>query len=281
MIVALCSDKGAPGVSTLAAALALRWPGPRILLEADPSGGDAVLRMHRPRSQSLDLEPSILSLAGQVRTGARVQDLTRFAQVSSLGLPVVPGPLQAEDWAAMAHLWPQVSAQVEDWDGTVFADLGRLHPDSPGLALALRADVVLVLTNPSAESYFHVRRRTEVLSTVLGGRPGRNPVGVVVRTTRRERSALGDVAQMLRATGSPVPVVGALADDPSGVGLLGAGADTARLRRSALMRSVADLIGSMRRTWGIGDVGLDGPARSGSRRVPHGGPDTAASWSAR
>lgn len=39
MIVTVCADKGSPGVSTTAAALGMVWPGERVVLEADPSGG--------------------------------------------------------------------------------------------------------------------------------------------------------------------------------------------------------------------------------------------------
>ena len=42
MIVTVCADKGSPGVSWTATVLGMVWPGERVLLEADPSGGDAV-----------------------------------------------------------------------------------------------------------------------------------------------------------------------------------------------------------------------------------------------
>ena len=48
MIVTLCSDKGSPGVTTLAVALGLVWPVQRLVLEADPAGGDLAFRMRQP-----------------------------------------------------------------------------------------------------------------------------------------------------------------------------------------------------------------------------------------
>ena len=42
MLIALCSAKGAPGVTTSALALALSWPRPVILAELDPAGGDVL-----------------------------------------------------------------------------------------------------------------------------------------------------------------------------------------------------------------------------------------------
>ena len=47
MIVTVCSDKGSPGVTTLAVAIGLVWPVPRLVLEADPAGGDLAFRMRR------------------------------------------------------------------------------------------------------------------------------------------------------------------------------------------------------------------------------------------
>ena len=40
VIVSVCSDKGSPGVSTLATVLGLVWPGQRVVVEADTAGGD-------------------------------------------------------------------------------------------------------------------------------------------------------------------------------------------------------------------------------------------------
>ena len=42
MLIALCSAKGAPGVTTSGLALALSWPRPVVLAELDPAGGDVL-----------------------------------------------------------------------------------------------------------------------------------------------------------------------------------------------------------------------------------------------
>ena len=46
MLIAVCSLKSSPGVTTLAVALGARWPGPEvpIVVEADPAGGDLLTR---------------------------------------------------------------------------------------------------------------------------------------------------------------------------------------------------------------------------------------------
>ena len=45
VIVSVCSDKGSPGVTTLATVLGLVWPGRRAVVEADTAGSDLSFRL--------------------------------------------------------------------------------------------------------------------------------------------------------------------------------------------------------------------------------------------
>jgi len=245
MIVAVCSAKGSPGVTTVATVLTLGWAGERILLEADPSGGDLSLRMHAPGTQYLAREPTILTLAMAVRSGARGDGLPGYAQATSLGIAVIPGPPVMEAWTPMLPLWEQVAGRIREWPGTVIADMGRLQPGHPGWALVEAADVVLLVTTTSVEALFHAREHARELERVLGSRTRRDRVAVVVRRGIKDKGALGEVSQVLQQM---VPVVGGIADDPRGVALLGGG-DSAHLRRSVLMRSGVNLIGRIQRSW--------------------------------
>ncbi|MCB0909871.1 MAG: hypothetical protein KDB63_22470, partial [Nocardioidaceae bacterium] len=42
-VVALASASGSPGVTTTSLGLALAWPRPVLLVEADPTGGSGIL----------------------------------------------------------------------------------------------------------------------------------------------------------------------------------------------------------------------------------------------
>jgi hypothetical protein len=90
----------------------------------------------------------------------------------------------------------------------------------------------------------------------------RTPVGVVIRAGRKQQSdAIREVTRVLQAVGSPVPVAGWVADDPVGVAALAKGSDGFTLRRTALMRSVADLRDRLHRTWELPTPGpTDSPA---------------------
>jgi MinD-like ATPase involved in chromosome partitioning or flagellar assembly len=59
MLLAVCSLKGSPGVTTLATALGARWPAGEtpILVEADPAGGDLMARFR------LNDAPGLVTLA--------------------------------------------------------------------------------------------------------------------------------------------------------------------------------------------------------------------------
>ncbi len=47
-LIALCADKGRPGVTTAALALAALWPRRAAVAELDQAGGDLVMRLTNP-----------------------------------------------------------------------------------------------------------------------------------------------------------------------------------------------------------------------------------------
>ena len=70
MFVALCGDKGSPGVTTTALALASAWAGHAVVVEADPAGGDLAIRLH-PEGSALPETPTVLSVATAARGDSR------------------------------------------------------------------------------------------------------------------------------------------------------------------------------------------------------------------
>jgi hypothetical protein len=266
-MIAVCSDKGSPGVTTLATALGLVWPGERLLLEADPSGADLPLRL-RPGpgpDEGLDYlapQPTVLHLAmdAQSRPPDGNSVLSHYAQPTSLGVPVIAGVLLAEAWTPMRAMWGPLTAQARAWPGTLIVDLGRLQPGHPGVELARAADVVLVLTRVSVADprvsladTFHARGRVKALAELLQ-RPAPAPpaVGVVVRAGRSRGDPMREIGQMVAAIRAEIPVVGGVADDPAGAALLWRERPSSSdLQRSPLIRSVTDLRARIQRTWSL------------------------------
>lgn len=243
MILTICADKGSPGVTTTATALAAVWPDPRVLLEADPSGGDLALRLRSPQDGELAVSPTVTSLAADAREGIAAGALARYAQRTALGFPVLVGPSTAEGMEPMARLWPLVAEAAASWPGTVIADLGRLqlhHAASPLAAAA--TTVVLVTRAATREDLYHVRERASELAARLGQGPhGRSPLAVVVGCpSAQARAATAQIRHALasRAATSTIPVAGAIAVDRRAVEAL-RGMPNRRLFGSDLLRSAA------------------------------------------
>ena len=172
MIVSVCSDKGAPGVTTLATALGLVWPGERAVVEADTAGSDLSFRLRQNVSEfappHLAPDPSIAGLATAARLGLTAAGPLPFAQDTTLGVPVVPGVLSAERFRALRSLWPGLAPALARWRGTVLADLGRLHQGAPTVPVAQASTAVLLVTRADLEGLFHVRDRVAELAGMVG-----------------------------------------------------------------------------------------------------------------
>lgn len=241
MIVAVCADKGSPGVTTTATALAAVWPGERVLLEADPSGGDLALRLRSPEDGELAVSPTVTSLAADAREGVAAGALARYAQPTGLGFAVLIGPPTAEGMEPVARLWPRVADAAQTWPGTVIADVGRLQLRHAASPLAAAATAVVLVTRAAArEDLYHVRERASELAGRLGQGPhGRSPLAVVVVCTSASAgSAIAQVQQVLasQAATSTIPVAGAIAMDRRAVDAL-RGMPGRRLASSDLLRS--------------------------------------------
>ena len=256
MIVSVCSDKGAPGVSTLAVALGMVWPGDRVVVEADTAGSDLSFRLHPavPGTPGAHLapDPSIAGLATAARLGLSSAGPLPFAQDTSLGVPVVPGVLSAERFRALRSLWPGLGQALAAWPGTVLADLGRLSPGSPAAAVATASTAVLLLTRADLEGLFHLRDKVVELAGMVGparrregaGRGGGDRPG---EAAAGRGGAGGAGAGLDRVTGP-------------GAGLLhrttrrrrsncGRGVVTRRLAGSDLVRSARSVAESVLATW--------------------------------
>ena len=105
-LIVLASDKGSPGVTTTAVALAGVWPRRAILAECDPAGGDLVYRT--PAESGAPLNPNIgmLSLATTARHGLSAHQLEQHVQRMHGGLELVVGLATGDQSAGLAGLWP-------------------------------------------------------------------------------------------------------------------------------------------------------------------------------
>ncbi|MEE2037563.1 hypothetical protein Q8791_10055 [Nocardiopsis sp. CT-R113] len=216
MIIAVCSLSGAPGVTTLATALAAVWPtGPLtvpVLVEADASGGDLAV-WHR-----LSGRPGLVSLAASVRAGTAElspaeergthRALFRHSAEIPGGLRAVTAPPTAHEAsavvAALAH-------RIQILRGGVsVVDLGRVMPGTAGAHLLSLADVAVVtVAGDDAAQIYRLSRCRDVLDALA---ENGTTVGLAVRDSRFS------AAEITAETG--FPVWAELPHDPTGAGYL-------------------------------------------------------------
>jgi len=234
VLVAICSVKGSPGVTTFSLALAARWPDPHascVVVEADPAGGDVGVRFALPTT------PGLVSLAAASRRDDDDPELVwRHAQALPGGLPVVVAPVGAEQTrAALAALGnAEILHRAGQADNAmVVVDCGRLDPGSPAAPILVAADHVLVMVRAHTADLTHIASRLAAIS----------------RTARRAHLLLvgpghtaGEVAGELG-----LPILGSVPDDRRGAAVL-TGSPMPRsfwLSRPRLSRAAVRIAGTL------------------------------------
>jgi hypothetical protein len=166
-VLVAVSAKGSPGVSTSLLALALGWPSPVLLVEADPAGSGVragVLGASVPASGH-----GVLECALAARRGAA--DLHAFCW--SLGEAqhawVLPGLSDPAHLPSLASAWPFFARALSDVrDRDVLVDAGRVTTDDVPAELLAVADALVVMLRPTLVGVDRakplVRRYTELLA---------------------------------------------------------------------------------------------------------------------
>ena len=265
MLLAVAADKGAPGVTTTAVALAAVWPRPVLLAECDPAGGDLVYRLPGEGAGRLDPRRGLLSLAVAARRDLQPAQLWTHAQKLRGGLDVLLGVTSAEQGAGLEPLWGPVGGLLAGLpQADVIADCGRLGPDGAYYDLLAHATAVVLVTRPSLGEMVRLRDRAAAVSLAVRQRGGHDArVGVLVVADHRAFSrALAEVGQVLGAAS----VLGGLAFEPRSAELL-RGEWGGRLDKSLLIRTAREVAGQLARP----PAAADGPARGGGAGGAGGG----------
>src|ERR1700761_2845754 len=222
-LIVVAADKGAPGVTTTALALAAVWPRPVLLAECDPSGGDLLYRFPAASGGPLAPRAGLPPRAVAARRGLQPGQLWEHTQKMAGGLDVLPGVINAEQGAGLSALWgPLGETFAAMQGGDVIADCGRLGPDGPQYDLLARAAVVLLGTRPSPGDVIRLRARAASVSAAAAarGRRGFASAVVVIADQRTLRAAGTEVGQTLAQAGVPAVLAGGLAHDTRGAELL-------------------------------------------------------------
>ena len=243
-LIAIASDKGAPGVTTAALALAAVWPRPVLLAECDPAGGDLVYRFPAVGGGHLDPRRGVLSLAVVARRGMQPQQVWEHAQKLHGGLDVLAGVTNAEQGAGLSLLWGPIGKVLASLpQADVIADCGRLGADGPLYDLLAEATTVVLVTKVHVADVIRLRDRAAAFAAAAQSR-GRRGFGVgvvVVADHKRFRASLGEVQHVLGQANAPATVLGGIAHDTKGADLL-SGEWGGNLDRTMLIKTAREVV---------------------------------------
>ncbi|WP_114907674.1 hypothetical protein [Ornithinimicrobium murale] len=241
-VITLCSAAGSPGVTTTALGLALAWPRPCLLVEADPTGGSAVLAGYFRGDVPQDSGVIDLVVAN------RDQNLTRMIGHASMPIPgstasFLPGVRSHEQSRSVSSLWEPLVRELRGLERAgqdVIVDAGRLGLEGSPLPLVHGADLTLLATRGTLPALSAGRSRVRSMKEVTA-HFGLLLIGEKQGVVQQKRSApegrcydAGTVAKVLGA-----PVVSTVRWDRVAAGVLSRGEPASKkFNSSPLARSL-------------------------------------------
>ncbi|MBK8458810.1 MAG: hypothetical protein IPL43_00155 [Micropruina sp.] len=270
-IVTLVSASGSPGVTSTAVGLALTWPRPVVLVEADPTGGSGILAGFFRASTD---QRGLIDLVMAHRSGVLAEALPRLLMpVPGSHASVLVGSKAHEQAAGLERVWDPLLLALRGLVAAgqdVIVDAGRLGLDGSPRPLIHDSDLTLLVSRTTLPALAAARSWARVLGEetlpthpvrvllVGEGRPYRS--GEVTRTLGLP--ALGSVTwdparAAVFSDGAPHP------HPRPGVGWLlgGEKARAAAFDRSGYLGSVRAAGEAIRGLWRVAD---EREARSGS-----------------
>ncbi len=242
-VIALSSAKGSPGVTVTALALALAWPRPVLLLEADMAGSSSVLAGYLRGSVRHDRGLVDLALAhrrGALSDGLRQAGIELPDSQAQL-VAGLTGPAQA---ATMGPVWESLSTALREVDRTgtdVIIDAGRLGAQYGPVALLRQADLTLLTTRTTLPAVAAARARGAALREDLTHQgAGDDGLGLLLVGEGQPYSS----REVTGAVG--LPVVATVAWDPVHAEVFSLGAGPGRkFQSSSLVRSIHAASGAL------------------------------------
>lgn len=262
-VVALTSAKGAPGVTTSALALALVWPHPCLLLEADVSGSSSILAGYL--RGSIRHDKGLVDLALAHRRGNLLDGLHQASMpLRDSQARLVAGLTSPAQAATLQPVWEPIAAVLRALERTgtdVLVDAGRLGALNAPTPLLREADLTLLTTRSTLPAIAAARARAALMRDDLASKgTGEDALSVLLVGEGQPYSAreIRDAVQ--------VPVAATMAWDPVNAEVFSLGANPARrLGSSRLVRSaraaasaIGDLIAQRRERLAPGALVTDG-----------------------
>ncbi len=239
-VIALASASGSPGVTTTALGMALLWPRPVMLVEADPTGGSGLLAGYYRGTR--EYEAGLIELA---LTASSIHDgLAEISQrIEGTTMSFIAGTRSHTQAPALRDLWQPLADELADLEATgqdVIVDAGRLGLVGSPEPLLANADLTLLLTRTTLPALSAVRSWAD---SVRRGTFDWQQSGVVVIGEGQPYKA-SEVGGVLG-----LPVIASLPDDPAAAAVFSRGAQPAkRFETGPLVRSLRAGIASIHST---------------------------------
>lgn len=255
-LIALTSAKGAPGVTTTAIALAIAWPRPCLLLEADVAGTSSILAGYFRGAVTHDR--GLIDLAEAHRRGALTEGLHRASiplndQSHARVVPGLRSPAQAP---TMVRLWEPLAAVLQGLESTgtdVLIDAGRYVPETGPLPLLREADLTLLVTQTGLPAIAAARVVAGILHEDLMSR-GTGEDALRLLTVGEGRPFSNREAKRV----INLPVAASITWDPEAASVLSDGAQPGRRwTTSSLVRSARAAAATLNQLIGARRTRLD------------------------
>ncbi len=227
----LTSASGSLGVTTLCVGLALTWPRPVVLVEADPSGGSAILAgyctgLARPGLSELVLAHRHHQLASELPS--------RLFPLADSNASLLPGLRSHQQAASLLGVWDSLLEGLHEMAAAtgvdVIVDAGRLGMLGSPEPLVSESDVTVVLTGTGLPELARVRSWVPQLQEAAVG-------GVRLAIAGRVRPY--SPSEITKTLG--LAVVGEVAWDPEAARWWSHGEPQRHFDRSRLSRTVVAL----------------------------------------
>ncbi len=241
-VITLTAGSGAPGVTTTVMAMALMWPRPVLVVEADPSGAAAIsagwFQGRPPHDRGL-LNLAMAHRQGQL--GEAIRDVVLPVHGSTA--QIIAGTRSPAQATSVAPLWESLAAVLRGMEaiGTdVLVDAGRLGLVGSPMPILRASDAVLLLTRTSLPAISGARGWAAALREDLLTHGQDRTLGLLIVGEGRPYTTR-EVARSLQ-----LPAVARLAWDPDAAETFSSGKKAGSgAARSALARSIRAAISAV------------------------------------
>ncbi len=216
-VICVTAAAGSPGVTSTVLGMALCWPRPVLVVEADPTAGSAILA---GRFRGLQGHPGLIDLVAAHRSGVLAEALPRVVMnVPDTQVSILTGSRTRAQAAGLARIWEPLLGVLKSIASTgqdVLIDAGQLGVDGSPTPLIDQADLAVLVVRSHLRSLASAKSWAEMLGA--DAVPG-HAVQVLLIGAGRPYSA-ADVARTLG-----LPVLAAVAWDPRRAEVFADGAD--------------------------------------------------------